>query len=84
MDANTLQWIGCALGVAGSGLLAIKTRFAGWGFAAFLASNAAWFAYGIITSAPGLIVQQVFFTATSLLGIWNWLVKPAFLKPQQA
>lgn len=71
---DALQWAGCATGVAGASLLALNTKHSGWGFVLFLISNGFWTAFGIQTNAPGLITTQVIFTATSLLGIYRWLV----------
>lgn len=70
-----LEWSGCAFGLLGAGLLALNTRLSGWGFVAFLVSNGLWIAFGLLTESPGLIVMQVGFTATSLLGIYRWLLK---------
>lgn len=75
-----LQWVGCALGVIGSLLLALNKPFSGWGFIAFLASNACWIGFALLTNAPGLFYMQVAFTATSLLGIYRWIV----LRPSTA
>lgn len=71
---DALQWAGCATGVAGASLLALNTKHSGWGFVLFLISNGFWTAFGIQTNAPGLITTQVIFTATSVLGIYRWLV----------
>jgi len=68
-----LQWIGCAFGVFGAFLLALNSPLSGWGFVSFLASNACWIVFGVLTDAPGLIFMQVAFTATSLLGIYRWI-----------
>lgn len=77
MTAFYLQWIGCAFGVFGAFLLALNTRFSGWGFVSFLASNGCWIGFAVLTNAPGLFYMQVAFTGTSLLGIYRWvLVKP--------
>lgn len=79
MDAFYLQWIGCAFGVLGALMLALNNRLSGWGFVSFLASNVCWIGFGVMTDAPGLIFMQVAFTATSLLGIYRWmLAKPDF------
>ena len=71
---DVLQWSGCATGVAGALLLALNNKFSGWGFVLFLMSNGFWMAFGIQTGAPGLVATQVMFTATSVLGIYRWLV----------
>ena len=73
MGADTLQWLGCITGVAGSLLLALNTRQSGWGFVLFLVSNGFWAAYGFQTGAFGLLAMQGVFTITSLIGIQRWL-----------
>ena len=71
---DAIQWAGCALGVLGSFLLATNSRFSGYGFIAFLCSNAMWITYGVMAAAPALIVMQAAFTLTSLLGVYRWLL----------
>lgn len=78
MSSNVLtliQWNGCASGVLGSCLLALHNRYSGLGFVFFLISNLFWIAFALATQTPGLLTQQAFFTLTSVLGIWNWLVR---------
>lgn len=69
-----VQWVGCAFGLLGSAMLAMNSRYSGWGFVAFLFSNLAWIYFGLMTHATGLIVMQIGFTATSLIGVWKWLL----------
>ena len=76
LSAQVLQWFGCLFGLAGALLLATKTNGSGYGFALFLVSNCFWIAFGILTQAPGLVVMQAGFTVTSVLGVWQWIVKP--------
>jgi len=77
IDSQTiLQWTGCLLGVAGSIALARNDRYSGWGFVAYLASNAAWFSYGYAGDIPALALQHVVFGAVSTFGVWRWLVLP--------
>jgi hypothetical protein len=67
---------GAAFGVLGTVLLALNGPRAGWGFVAYLASNAAWIGFAWIHGHWGLFAQQVAFTASSLLGVWVWLIRP--------
>ena len=77
IDAQTvMQWTGCALGIAGSIALARNDRYSGWGFVAYLASNAAWLAYGYASDIPALTLQHLVFAAISTFGVWRWLVLP--------
>ena len=77
IDSQTiLQWTGCLLGVAGSIALARNDRYSGYGFVAYLASNAAWLAYGYAGDIRALALQHVVFGAVSIFGVWRWLVLP--------
>lgn len=63
-------------GVLGTVLLALRGPRAGWGFVAYLASNAGWIWFAWWHGHWAMLVQQLAFTASSLLGIWLWLVVP--------
>jgi hypothetical protein len=76
MSIDLLQWLGCITGVLGSGLLAWRSRWSGWGFVVYLVSNSCWIAFGLLTHAPGLVVMQAMFTVTSAVGVWRWLLVP--------
>ncbi len=68
---TALEWTGSILGLLGAFLLATHTSISRYGWIAFLAANVAMigFAYGI--DRYGLLVQQLGFMATSLLGIYR-------------
>lgn len=66
-------WIGSALGLAGSLVLALNAPYSGYGFLAYLGSNCAWMYHGVKTRTWALVVMQVGFTATSFLGLRNWV-----------
>jgi hypothetical protein len=61
-------------GLVGAALLATRNELAPWGWLAFLASNAGWIAFGCIRRLWFLVLHQVGFTATSLLGVHNWIL----------
>jgi len=69
-----LGWIGSALGLLGAALLAINLPISGYGWIAFLASNVAWIIYGLRTKTTSLLVMQIGFTITSVVGMYRWLV----------
>lgn len=78
MSPSTIIEIAAAsAGILGSLLLALNGARAGWGFVAYLASNAGWIAFAILHDYSAMLVQQLAFSASSLLGIWVWLVRPA-------
>ena len=62
-------------GVAGTLLLATRTRLAGFGFVAFLASNAGWLWFAREHGHAWMFWQQMAFTIGSLVGVWVWLVR---------
>jgi hypothetical protein len=76
-NLNLLQWAGAATGVAGTLLLAVHGPWSKFGFLFYLASNACWIRFGMATKTPGLTVQNLAFLASSLLGVWFWILKPA-------
>lgn len=70
------------LGVLGTLLLAGRSRLAGWGFVAYLLSNAGWLVFSWDQSLWALFAQQLVFTVCSLYGVWTWLVRPALGGPE--
>lgn len=64
-----LEWSGALIGIAGAGLLATHSHVAKYGWLCFLAANLIFIAWALRIGATGLLVQQVCFTLTSLLGI---------------
>lgn len=77
---SVVEWGGAAFGIVGAALVAMNNRYSGFGFVAFLASNACLITFGILTSAFGLVTMQIVFTGTSLVGIWRWLLKDRLLQ----
>lgn len=66
-----LEWSGCCLGLFGALLLATNTRVSRYGWAAFLGSNIALILFSLAIQRDGLLLQQIGFTATSLLGLYR-------------
>lgn len=71
---RAIEALGAFFGLLGAFMLAFKGDWAGWGFVALLASNIGWLAFGWIRGHWLFFAQQVGFTASSLLGIWRWLL----------
>lgn len=69
---------GSLFGIAGAWMLATQLHPA-WGFGAFLVSNLAWIAFGAHQRHRWLLVQQLFFLGSSLIGLWNWWLGPLVL-----
>lgn len=65
---------GAVTGVLGALFLALSTSFSRYGWLLFLSSNIAWIAFAVRGGYRKLLVQQLAFTLTSLVGIWNFLL----------
>jgi len=79
-----IEMLSAALGLLGAALLASRSRWAGWAFVAWLISNIGWIVFGAGNQHWFFIAQQVGFTATSVLGIWAWLIHPALRNSDRA
>jgi len=75
MMTTGLEWAGCVLGAVGALLLAMNRPYSGWGWIAFLGSNACWIVFGLTTGLAALVAMQVVMTVTSLLGVYRWLLR---------
>lgn len=77
-----IEILSAGLGLLGAFLLATKSRYAGLAFVAWFVSNLGWLIFGAHNDHWFFFVQQIGFTVTSVLGIWNWLVNPALRQAQ--
>ena len=78
-----VEVLSAALGLLGAFLLATRSRYAGLAFVAWFVSNIGWLIFGARHDHWFFFVQQIGFTATSVLGIWNWLVRPTLRDAEQ-
>lgn len=68
---TTLEWTGCALGLLGAAMLAFNFRYSRYGWFAFLGANVAMISFALLIDKHGLLVSQIGFACTSVLGIWR-------------
>jgi hypothetical protein len=66
---EVLEWSGSIIGILGAALLASHGPMARLGWLCYLLANVFLIAWSLRVSATGLLVQQLAFSATSLLGI---------------
>lgn len=74
-----LEWSGALLGLLGAYLIATHGRWARYGWIAFLAANATMGGFALATEARGLLLQQVGFMGSAVLGLrraWRAPVLP--------
>lgn len=79
MNINPLliELLAALMGMLGTALLAFNFRWSGFGFVAYLVSNAGWLWFSYGHGYWPMFWQQVVFTLFSFVGIWRWLVAPA-------
>lgn len=73
-----LEWSGAIIGLFGAGLLATYSRAAKFSWVCFLVANVSFIVWAIRIEAHGLLVQQLGFMLTSLLGVVRSGVFPSF------
>lgn len=66
-----LEWASTITGLAGAYLLATNGRIARWGWVGFLLANVFAMGFALRAAHYGLLVQQVGFMGSSLLGLWR-------------
>jgi nicotinamide riboside transporter PnuC len=72
------ELVGAAMGILGTALIALKTRWVGLGFVAYLVSNLALIQFFQDRGHMALLLMQAVFTVFSLVGIWQWLLAPGW------
>ena len=82
--ANIFEWSGAGLGLLGAFLLATNSRASRYGWIAFLPANVAMIAYALSIDAHGLLIQQVGFVCTSVLGLQRTgLLRPLSMRARE-
>lgn len=73
---TVIEIFSAACGMSGALLLALKGNQAGWGWVLFAFSNFGWIAFAYGNTHWFQLLQQVWFTGTSAIGIWRYLIAP--------
>ena len=71
MPVAAFEWTGALLGLLGAFLLATHSRVSRYGWLAYLGANVAMTAFAAAIGAYGLLIQQLGFTITTLLGLYR-------------
>ena len=75
---SIFEWAGALFGLAGSFLLATNSSVSRYGWLAFLVANVTMAAFALLIGRNGLLIQQIGFTATTLLGLYRcWRPAPS-------
>jgi hypothetical protein len=70
-----IELLAAAAGITGTLILAERPTWAGYGFVAYLASNAGWLLFSWRHGHWPLFWQQIAFTLASLWGIWRQILQ---------
>lgn len=71
MNDKQIEWLGTIFGLLGSYALATHSSWADIGFYLFLVSNVFFIAFTLRKKLYGILVMNLGFTCTSVLGIVN-------------
>lgn len=71
MMTNYMEWIGSLSSLLGAFLIATHSEFSQYGWIAFIIANLALITFSVAIKRYGLLLQQVGFTVTSLLGLYH-------------
>jgi hypothetical protein len=71
------EWLATILSLVGAFLLATNTSISKFGWWAFLVANFAWAVFAICIGRHGMLVQQIGFMGTSLLGLYRSFLVPS-------
>lgn len=74
MKMSFAECAGSFSGLLGALLLSLNTPYSGYGFMAFLVSNLFLIAFAYKNKFRGLFIMQIGFMATSLNGIYNFVI----------
>jgi hypothetical protein len=66
---TALEWGSCVMGLLGALVLATNTRISRWSWLAFFLANLCSVGFAVGIERYGLLLQQLGFVATSLLGM---------------
>ena len=69
MMLEVLEWAGTICGIAGAALIASNVRLSPWGWWLFLASSLILSLYGLLIGAYGIMLLNLCFVMTNLLGL---------------
>lgn len=68
---DVLEWASAGAGLAGAYLLAANRQISRWGWVGLLLANIFAIGFALRASHCGLLVQQVGYIGSSVLGIWR-------------
>lgn len=71
MITEIAEWTASLTGILGSFLLATHTRASRWGWVAFFIANIAGIIFSLYIERYGILLQQVVFLGTSILGLYR-------------
>lgn len=68
---KTLEWVGCAFGLAGTLIAALNADWIFWTFVVWMISNMCWIAAGVLRKQKALVIQMLGFSIAGVVGLVN-------------
>jgi hypothetical protein len=69
----TASWVGSIFGLIGAFIMATNSEYSYLGWWAFLCSNGFWIYHSVKENNMPILVMNLGFTVSSLLGIYRWI-----------
>lgn len=73
---SLLEALGAYTGIVGAVLLATRSRYMAWVYPLWIVSGISLTVWAILTGAASLRNMQAIYTVISMVGVYNWLLKP--------
>lgn len=80
---QVLDWCGSAFGLIGAYMLAFRFRGSRYGWFAFFAANGFYVAMASSVGLPGLLAQQLGFSVSSVIGIYQHFISRASIRTER-
>ncbi len=75
---SVLEWLGSLSGIGGALLMAANTRISGLAYPLWVVSSVSLLAFACLQDHGGLALQQSFFLAINVVGVWRWMIRPPY------
>ncbi len=75
---SLLEWFGAISGIIGALLLSLNIKISPWAYILFLVSNLSLGVWAWQSNAMAILVMQAVLAVISAIGIYRWMIHPAF------
>jgi nicotinamide riboside transporter PnuC len=69
--SDVFEWSATVVSLLGAALVCLNTRISPWGFLVYLFANILSIAFALLNGHYGVVVQQIGFALTSVVGVYR-------------